>query len=156
MPMLPTVIENTGDRFAAFQAALTAALTTRQVFPGFMPSSARNQAELNAGVVNIVLRDEKDYGQGRGQTARSGTTGLTLICHLQVAQPDGCDRAALSNDVRAAELALLEEIKTFCRSNPVPGLEVLLTETQFSRQLEAPMGWLVMDIELRPPLAATH
>lgn len=156
MPMLPSVIEDTAERVAAFEAALAAALSTRVVAPGFAPSSLRTAEELAAGVVNVTLRDEGDYGQGRGTTARGATTRLDLICHLQVASPANCSRSALASAVRAAELSLLEEVKAFCRSRPIPGIEVLLTEAAFSQQLEAPLGWAVITIELKPPVAATH
>lgn len=156
MGMFAAEIHDTAARIAAFESALATALPTRTVAAGFAPSGNRTQAELQAGVVNVVLSYEDDYGRGLGRTAQGQATRVDLICHLQASTPAGCDQSTQSAAVRAAELALLAEIKAFCRSNPVPGLEVLLRETQFSRQLEAPMGWLVASIDLLPPVAATH
>lgn len=156
MGMLSIPVEDTAERLTAFETVLAAALPTRVVSPGFAPAGARSAADLAAGVVNVVAAQEGEYDQGLGGTAQNATTQVLLICHLQVDASDDCaNPLSLAEVVRAAELALLAEIKTFCRT-PIDGMDVLLAEVQFSRQLEAPFGWLVATLEIRPPVASTH
>lgn len=156
MGMFTLPIDDTAARLAAFEASLVTALPTRVVEPGFTPAALRSADDLTAGVVNVVVASEQDYGRGFGSTAINQTTEVLLICHLQVDELANCaSRSALTTAVRTAELALLAEIKAFCRT-PIAGLEVLLQSVELSRQLEAPFGWLVATVEMRPPLASTN
>ncbi|MCB1788328.1 MAG: hypothetical protein KDJ33_18880 [Gammaproteobacteria bacterium] len=155
MGMFAEPVDDTAARVAAFEASLASVLSSRVVSPGFTPAGMRSTDDLQAGVVNVVLAREFDYGRAFGLTAIDAGTEVLLICHLQVDEDESCGRGELSTAVRAAELALLAEIKTFCRTK-IDGIEVLLNSVEFSRQLEAPMGWLVATVEMRPPAASTN
>lgn len=155
MSMLADPIDDTAERLAAFEAALPDALPDRIIDSGFTPAGLRSSAELAKGCINVVIAREYDYGEAFGLIASDGVTELLLICHLQVDELESCSRSALATAVRAAELALLAEIKSLCRT-PVAGQSLRLESCELSRQLEAPMGWLVATVTLRPPAASTN
>ncbi len=164
MAMFATPIDDTAQRFDAFLAYLQAQLGTRIVEGGFTPAAARSPDDLAAGCVNLMLESETGYANQRDGSARDADTGLLLVCHLEVA-PEACgsSQAQKAAAVRAAELALLAEIKAaFKAANRGPnqggvqGFSVRLNETRFSRQLEAPQGWLVITLDLTPPAQSTH
>ncbi len=160
MAMFVTPIDDTAQRFDAFLAYLAAQLPARIVEGGFTPFTARAEADLAAGCVNLMLESETGYANQRDGSARDADTVLLLICHLKVDESAcGSTQAEKAAAVRTAELALLAEFKAaFKAANQggVQGFSVRLNDTRFSRQLEAPLGWLVITLDLTPPAPSTH
>ncbi len=137
-------LERIDDKLAALNAALVAAMPTRQVEIGFTPYDDRTDTELLDGVVNIVSAGEGNYHQGRGMAAKEGTLKVHLINHLKVAE------TASRADLQQAEINLAEEIKSFVRTG-VAGMTLALDSIEQSRLLEYPYGWVVAFLGLRPP-----
>lgn len=147
--MGPTKIERMDDRLDAIETALTAALPARTIKRGLYDYEEHTDAEIAAGVVMILSGGEGKYRQGPGMEAREGTQRVMLAGHLQVSETD--TRQA----IEAAELELIEEIKSFVRAG-VSGVGLSLERVENSRQLDHPYGWVVAFIDAGPPRATTH
>lgn len=148
-------VERMDDRLEALRTALAAAgspLENRVHKTSLAHYTAHSDAELAQGVLTAVSAGEKDYHEAPGMEAREGTQRVLLIGHLKKAE---IDPAA---DVEAEELDLIEEIKTFVREQRqrLTGISLRLDSVLHSRQLEAPYGWVVAYLDLRPPRATTH
>jgi len=160
MAMFATPVDDTAARFDAFAAYLAAQLPARIVEGGFTPYAQRSADDLLAGCINLVLEQEAGYANRRDGAVVDADTGLLLICHLKVDEAAcGTSQAEKAAAVRTAELALLAELKAAVKAanrGGVQGFSAALRETRFSRQLEAPLGWLVIALDLVPPVQSTH
>lgn len=143
------LIDRLDDRLDAIAASLSAALPNRVIKRALMHYTDHSPAELAAGVVTLVSAGEKDYSRNLGMVARDGTQQILLIGHLKVAE----DTTGM--DIEAAELDLIEDLKTWCRQ-PLPGMALRLESIQHSRQLEHPYGWLVAYFDITSPRANTY
>lgn len=127
----------------ALQAALAAALPGRLVTRQFRPLSQRSREELLAGVVCVVALGERDYANYRGREADLGTLEVVVVGQLEVDSPDPAE-------VENAEFALAGEIKAFLAGPcPAPLRAMLAKGFKQSGQLEAPLGWVVFELEVR-------
>lgn len=143
--MIGAKIERMDERMDAVADALKAALATRVVKRSFFRHFTDHTAdELASGVVMLISAGERDYNDGFGMEAREGTHRFILVGHLKVAE------GSTPQQVEAAEIDLIEEIKTFVRTG-VAGMRLLLDQVQHSRQLEAPYGWVVAYVDAGPP-----
>lgn len=137
-------IERIDDRQAAIVASLTAALSTRIVKRSLMHFDQHEHGEIETGVVMVISDGESQYSQNMGMTAKEGKHNQLLICHLKVVEDS--EKVA----IELAEMALIEEIKTWVRAG-VPGMSFELESAQHSRQLEYPYGWVVVKLNAIPP-----
>lgn len=137
-------IERIDDRQAAIVASLTTALSTRIVKRSLLHYDQHEPGEIETGVVMVISGGESEYSQNLGMTAKEGKHGQLLIGHLKVAE----DSAPV--DIELAEMALIEEIKTWVRAG-VPGMSFEIESAQHSRQLEHPYGWVVVKLNAIPP-----
>lgn len=146
--MIGANVERMDDRMDAVAAAAATALPARVVKRSFFRHfTDHTPAELASGVVMVISAGERGYNDGLGMEAREGTHRFLLIGHLKVAETPAAD---MPQRVEAAELDLIEEIKTFVRSG-VAGVRLVLDQVQHSRQLEAPYGWVVAYVDAGPP-----
>lgn len=137
-------VERIDDRMALIAASLTAALPTREVKRNLLHFDQHAPGELESGVVMLVSDGESNYSRNLGMTAKEPSHSLLVICHLKVAE----DSPKLA--IELAEMALLEEIKTWLRAG-VEGMSFDIDSAQHSRQLEHPYGWVVIKIAAVPP-----
>jgi len=134
--MLKTALDN-------LKTALAAALPTRVVTRDLRDFAQHAQSDLEAGVLTIVSHREAGYANYRGREADLGK--LSVITVGQLKMPE----AAAPSEVEDAEFAFAEETKTFLQT-VLPVEAVVLLETRFSGQLDAPYGWFAMDWEVWP------
>lgn len=125
------------------RASLAAAMPGRVVSRSFRPLSQLSDPELRRGVVAVVCLEEDGYANYRGREAQLGRLKVLLVAHLRVA-----DKAA-PVEVEDAEWALAEEVKAWLAGS-LPVRECLLQTLRQSGQLEAPYGWVVMELEVMP------
>lgn len=138
-----TRIEHIGERLAAIEAGLKAALPQRTIKRALLHFSEHSAAELKRGVLMVVGDIEQGYRNSPGLISKDGVLSVLLIAHLQVGD------AASKLELETAEIALAEEIKAFCRSG-VAGLTLKPKSLQLSRQLAHPQGFVVAQIEAWP------
>ncbi len=135
-----------GDLYAlreALRESLETALPTRVVTRDHLDFGQRTEADLLAGVVTIVGLGEKDYSQWPGRETQLGTLPLLIVGQLKLAE------GSAPSAVEDAEDTLAEEIKAFCAAPPVPFLGALAMKGfRQSGQLEAPYGWISVDVEV--------
>lgn len=138
------LISRMDDRMDAVGTALTAALPARVVKRSLLQHfDAHGRGEIEQGVVMLVSAGEKDYRREPGMVAKEGTHGMVLVGHLKVDEND------TPQAVEAAELDLIEEIKTFVRAG-VTGMTLFLDRVEHSRQLDFPYGWIVAYLSAGP------
>lgn len=119
-------------------ASLTARLPHRIVTGEFINHPERKAAELQSGVVTILLGDiDPD------DDAWHAELELKIVGQIKVPERgEGSGPAA----VQAAELKLWQELMAALR-NPGPGFPKLKPgKAKFSCQLEAPYGWVAMPL----------
>jgi len=140
-------IENIKERKQAFYEALVAALPNRTIKRTLTDYRQHSATEMKTGVVMMVGDGESNYSQAKGMVAKEGSTHFLLIAHLEVIDnnPDTMGRS-----VEDAEDNLIEEFKTFVKAG-IPGMDLYLENCKQSRQLEAPMGWVVAKISAGAP-----
>ena len=141
--MIQKNIDDIAQRFDAFVAALTTAMPTRTVKEEVLPYTEHEPQQLRDGVLTVLSSDERDYSNSQGMKAREGTHRLILVGHLQL------DEAATAAEIRNAEFALIEEVKTFVRAG-IPGMSLSLVRSVHSRGLEKPYGWTLQYIDAGP------
>jgi len=143
---MTVAISRMDDRLDAIETALVTALPTRPVKRSLLKHySDYSDQELADGVVILLSAGERDYNNKPGMIAKEGTHRIILIGYLKLNE-----KASQPQDVEAAELDLIEEIKAFVRAG-VSGTTLLLDNVQHSRQLEFPYGWVVAYIDAGPP-----
>ena len=127
----------------ALKAALATALPARVVTRDFKDFSQRQEADLLTGVISLIGAGEKDYANYLGRATQLGTVPFVLVGQIKLAE------TAAPSAVEDAEDLLAEEIKAFCRAPGDPLLGgILMRSFRQSGQLEAPYGWIAIDIEV--------
>jgi hypothetical protein len=148
--MGPQAIENLDTRLDAFEVALVAAIPASwTVERGFVPLEERADADLESVVLNLIMEGEGNYSRARGMAAKEGTTRLLLVAHLKVAENES------KKTLQAKETGVINTLKAFTQAG-LSGLDLHLLDSQPSRTLGHPYGWVVSSFELRPPGANTH
>jgi hypothetical protein len=121
--------------------SLTAALPERVVTGSFADFSDRRPAEIDKGIVTLILV--------RSNPEEESWTEM-LHCKL-VGQVKVNERSQQPNAVTAAELALYQQLSAWCR-NPgtsLPNIHIH-GDVLFSGQIEFPVGWVAMDLDIGP------
>ena len=150
--MGPTTLTRVDDRMAAFREALAAALPGRVIKGVLLHHAEQKPEDLDAGVVMAISTGERSYHDGIGMVAKEGTQGVLLLVHIKV---DDDDAEPMKAAVEAAEFTVIEEIKWFLRQG-VAGMSLSLDRVEQSRQIDAPLAWVVMFVDMMPPRATTH
>jgi hypothetical protein len=131
------------DALEAIKTALVAALPARVVTRDLLSFDQRAESDLQAGVLTIIASREGNYANYRGREAQLGKLSVACVGQLKLAE------SAAPSAVESAEFAFAEEVKGFLQA-VLPVEAVVLLETRFSGQLEAPYGWFAMDWEVWP------
>jgi hypothetical protein len=110
----------------------------RLVTTNLVDFADRKSTELEQGIYSLVFVRQSDF------SAYSEKVDLMLVG--QVALRD----SATGAEVQATELQMLEEIKSFIQSAPFDLFRMVATKSASSAQLEAPYGWVSVDITIGP------
>jgi len=124
------------------RTSLATALPTRVVTRDHKDFGERAEADLLAGVVTIVGLGEKGYSQWPGRETQLGTLPVLIVGQLKVAE------GSAPHLVEDAEDTLAEQIKAFCATPPAGLGSLSMTGFRQSGQLEAPYGWISVDVEV--------
>ncbi len=139
--------DDTAARLDALSALLTTELPTRIVTRELKHFTDHDETDLTTGVVTLVAANEAGYKNQKGMVTKEGVTRVLLVAHLRVADNQ------TAADVQAAELTLLQEVKTALQKS-VFGLSLGLARVDLSRQLDTPYGWFVAHVDILPPRAS--
>lgn len=130
------------DRLEAIRVSLAAALPTRTVTRRWVALNLLADDQLVAGHLTLCSQGEQGYKNINGREAMDGVHSLALIGRLKLAE----NQDAL--EVEKAELALVQDVKTWLRSLvPGPLCCLLMTGFQQSGQVQAPYGWVTFELE---------
>jgi len=135
--------ERIDTRMATIFASLQSALPGRVCKRSLTHYDQHASGELQSGVLMLISDSESQYRHIPRRTATEGRHSLLLIGHLQVTE------TATHLDVELAEMAMIEEIKSWLRAG-LTGIRFELSEVRQSRQLEHPYGWIVAKITAAP------
>lgn len=129
------------QRMVALKTALAATLPSRVVTRDLKDFSDRASADLIKGVFTLISIGESGYRNYNGREAMDGRHRILLIGQIVLGEDDAPSK------VEDAELAMVEDIKGFVRALPVGLCSLVMTGFRQSGQLEAPYGWVSIDIE---------
>lgn len=128
----------------AAQASLQAMYPTRHVLRGTQDFAALGDAVLQQGVIALIAEGTKGWTEYAGGEARNGTLAFAAVLYLKVDAPD----ATAPEAVEDAEAVIEQEVLDWCAAiKPAPLDAVYPRAAQYSRGLDAPYGWVVMELE---------
>lgn len=131
-----------GERMDLIVATLEARVPLRIVTRSLQDFSQRQPAQLKRGVYTLVSQGEAGYRNLLGRAARDGRHHLLLVGQIQLGEKVGTE------DIEDAEFEMVEEIKAFCRALPAPLACLEMTGFRQSGQVDAPYGWIAVDMEM--------
>lgn len=127
---------------AAAHASLQAMHVARLVERGMVDPAALGDETLTQGVFTLVAEETSSWTEWTGREGDYGTLQFAVVGYVRVA--DNAPPVA----VEQAEAALEDELLAWCREiKPAPLDAVYPRKCSYSRGLEAPVGWIVMEME---------
>lgn len=130
------------ERMAAMKTALTTAMPTRVVTRDLRDFADRAKADVAKGVFTLVSKGEGGYRNYNGREAMDGKHRILLVAQIVLAE------TASPSAVEDAEFAMVEEVKTFLRALPAELCSLVMKGFQQSGQLDAPYGWVAIELEI--------
>jgi N-methylhydantoinase B/oxoprolinase/acetone carboxylase alpha subunit len=127
---------------AALKTALATAMPTRVVTRDMKDFGDRAKADIAVGVFTLISAGEGGYRNYNGREAMDGKHRILLVGQIELAE------SALPSAVEDAEFAMIEEVKGFVRALPVGLCSLSMTGFRQSGQLDAPYGWVSIDMEI--------
>ena len=131
------------DRMELLQTQLQAALPARIVTRSYQDFAQRHRADLLQGVYTLISQGVQDINSPVNRQLVDGNHGITLVGQILLAE------TATGEQVEEAELTLWDEISGFLRNPPDYGLCLDAVSMRQSGQLEAPYGWILVDLMWR-------
>ncbi len=131
-----------GTLLANLETALIAAAPTRVVTRTLKDFSDRRKEDLMAGVFTLVHRGQKDMRSYQEHLQ------VLLVGQVLVAEKAAAELKALPETVEEAELLMIDEIRRW--ADGVQGAQVSLVGWSQSQQIEAPFGWVAVEIDIGP------
>ena len=128
-------------RMELIKTLLAAALPLRIVTRDLLDFGQRTNAELTAGIYTLVSNGEGGYENLNGREAMDGTQRILLVGQVQLGED------VAPSAIEDAELAMVDEIKTFLRARPSTIVQLYMTGFRQSQQMDAPFGWVSIDLE---------
>lgn len=128
-------------RMELIKTTLAAAVTARIVTRNFLDFVDRKDADLLAGIYTLVSNGEGGYQNLNGREAMDGTQRILLVGQIRLAED------AVPSAIEDAELAMVDEIKVFLRARPAQIIQLYMTGFRQSQQVDAPYGWVSVDLE---------
>lgn len=130
------------DMLDALKASMAAAMADRVVERGLKDPAALNAEEMRRGHFAIVASAMGEWLRYRGREAESGKLKFAVVFH---GQPSA---KATALDVERMEGEALEQLLAWCReARPEPLDTVFPIDATFSRGLDAPVAWMVVEME---------
>lgn len=130
------------ERMVALKDALATAMPARVVTRKLKDFADRPKADIAAGVLTLVSSGEGGYRNYNGREAMDGRHRLLLVGQIELAEDS--DGEAIED----AEFAMVEEVKGFMRALPPSLCSLVMTGFRQSGQVEAPYGWVAIDMEI--------
>lgn len=130
------------ERMAALKTALTTAMPTRVVTRKLKDYADRKKEDLAVGVFTLISHGERGYKNYNGREAMDGRHRMLLVGQIELIED------AEGDAVEDAEFAMVEEVKAFVRALPADLCSLVMTGFQQSGQLDAPYGWVAIDLEV--------
>lgn len=124
------------------RSSLAATYPLRVVTRSMQDFGDRNETDLAKGIYTLVSQGEGGYANLPHREAMNGRLKLVMVGQILLAE------GAAPSAVEDAEFAMVEEIKGFVRALPVGIDSLLMKGYRQSGQLEAPYGWIAIDMEI--------
>lgn len=129
---------------AAAHASLAAALPGRVVLRGLQDWAQLGDEALLQGVHTLVAENTAGWPFITGREGEYGTLNLAVVSYCRV--PDDAENPTLAVEQMEAEMEA--ELLTWCQAIKPPPLDAVYPrQAQYSRGLEAPVGWIVLTLE---------
>lgn len=133
------------ERLAATLAALQAGMPSRLVSRSYQQQSQHSDADLRKGVVTLLAAGAREFNEPLQRELGEATIGAALVGYLLTGEPDQSKQGLA---VEQAELTLFAEIQdAILNATTLCGLDIV--DMNQSRQLEAPYGWIVVNLSWR-------
>lgn len=102
--------------------------------------------ELRKGVICLVGEGGGRFANYRGREGQMGHIDLGVVGFVAV------DEAEPTEAIERAELALLEDVLAWVKDPGAPRVfdTALPGRFRLSRQIDFPLGWIVLDLDVKP------
>ncbi|MFH2082080.1 MAG: hypothetical protein ABIK08_11415 [Pseudomonadota bacterium] len=130
------------ERMTALKAGLAAAMPARVVGRDLKDFGDRSKADIAAGVFTLVSRGEGGFKNYNGREAMDGKHRMLLVGQIELGED------AAPSAVEDAEFAMVEDVKGFMRALPPALCSLTMTGFTQSGQVDAPYGWVAIDMEM--------
>lgn len=130
------------DRMNLIASTLEARFPLRVVTRSLKDFTQRQPAELKRGIYTVISQGEGGYQNYLSRAAMDGQQKMILVGQIQLGEKDD------PSTIEDAEFEMIEEIKDFCRHLPAQLACLSMTGYQQSGQVEAPYGWIAVDLEM--------
>lgn len=134
-------MSTTGAVLDQLEASLAAYLPGRVVTRTLADPARAPDADLRAGLLCLVSTGGGGFANTLGRTGQLGRCAAKLVAFVRV------DEQAGGTAVEDAELAVLDDVLGW--TNGHAPVTVLPGDWTQSGQLEAPYGWLVLELDVR-------
>lgn len=132
------------DALNAAQASLQALYPARVVKRGLQDPAELGNAVLQQGVIALVAQNTTGWTEYSGGEARNGTLRFAAVAWMWVDAP----AATLTLAIEQAEAQLEAELLAWCAQVKAAPLDAVYPrDVQYSQGLDAPVAWLVMNLE---------
>ncbi|MDD4926941.1 MAG: hypothetical protein PHF58_10615 [Methylotenera sp.] len=122
-------------------AELSQALPNRLFSRDLKDFAQRQEIELETGIYTLLSSGEGGYQNLLGRAAQDGTAQMALLGQFKLPEDSA------GSAVEDAELDMVQEIKDFLITLPPTLCRLQMTGFTQSKQLEAPFGWIVIDLQ---------
>ena len=116
----------------------------REVDRNYEDIHSEHELNLEAGVFSFVFKRERDYVDHLHQRASDATQEVLCIARQLL------EENATGIDAEDAEITMIEQMKSFVRSNNLPTeiQSIKLISSQGSAQTELPLAWVIFELEI--------
>ncbi|MBY0236213.1 MAG: hypothetical protein K2W93_14630 [Burkholderiaceae bacterium] len=136
------------DFMAAAEASLQAMLPARIVDRGLMDPADLGDAAMVQGLFTLVADGMGDWVNHSGREGEDGTLRFAIVFYGKLDPANPANEVKPTLKVEQMEAQAEHEILEWCRAlKPAPLNTVYPRRSAYSKGLECPAGWVVMEME---------
>lgn len=126
----------------AAKQSLAAMYPARQVKRGLQDPAVAGDTALRLGLFSLVSEGTRDWADYRGREGEFGTLDWAIVGHILIAE------GGTTAELEDAEAELEGELLAWCQAQkPAPLDSVYPVRVAYSKGLDFPYGWIVMQLE---------